>query len=875
MPVPLTDLYVVPHTHWDREWYQTAERFRQRLVALIDELIDDPPPPGENFLLDGQAILLDDYLTVRPERAAELGVLLQQGRLEAGPWYVLADELIPSGEALVRNLRLGRRAVRRLRGMPPAVLYCPDSFGHPAALPDIAAGFGLRTILLWRGLGGRRSPGADVMRWHGAGGNSALVCHLPSDGYEFGRSLPDDAADARLRWQHLSAVLAPRSATGSTLLMNGADHHARQSHHQSALAALATAASPVRVHACSLDVALRAIADSAEHVPIADISGELRDSYGYAWALQGTFGTRAAQKRHNAMAERLLVRDVEPWIALADVRSGGNARASLDVTWRTLMQAHPHDTLCGTSIDTVAQAFDVRVASAIEQGRGLRDDALVALMEHDRDTARAQPSLWDAAVVIRNAAARRRGGVVRLSLSSTLAHVAVGPSSALRQGTRRRKRPWAIEGVPLQVLSRGERVALTESARAYPRADLVAEAQAVGWIEPMDGYTVLSRRQAGRLRAQVPSAVQCGATWLDNGLVRIDVDASGCVSVTDHVLARRIDDAVGLEREREVGDLYTPAPRERIEVGAARRVRLVHCGPLRGELALDFPAGGKRHGAGGPCMIALQVDAGSRAVRMVMRGDNRVNDHRLRVRVDTRLEGSTTLADAAFLPVIRNPILVSATDELMEHVVPTAPLHRWVARFTADAGVAVVSDGLGEYECRSDGSILVTLLRAVGQLSRADLPERPGHAGWPAATPAAQCIGRYAACLAFRMLNSDSPDVRDEIEQFAEDELMPLQGETLRSNLLAPHTRGGMELHGAGLTFSAALPAMLDGWIALRCVNQRASAVVGTWRLATDVLEAARSRLDETIVEPLEVSAGSVSFTAAPHEIVTVLVRVR
>ena len=70
MAAPLTDLYVVTHTHWDREWYHTAERFRQRLVRLIDEILDDPPVVGESFLLDGQAILIEDYLSIRPERAA-------------------------------------------------------------------------------------------------------------------------------------------------------------------------------------------------------------------------------------------------------------------------------------------------------------------------------------------------------------------------------------------------------------------------------------------------------------------------------------------------------------------------------------------------------------------------------------------------------------------------------------------------------------------------------------------------------------------------------------------------------------------------------------------------------------------------------------
>src|SRR6476469_1996970 len=138
--LPLT-VHVVSHTHWDREWYHPLGRFRQRLVALIDALLDEREDVSP-FLLDGQAIVLEDYLAVRPERRDELGARLRAGSVEAGPWYVLADELIPSGESLVRNLLAGRESVRRLRGEPPPVLYCPDSFGHPAILPELARGFG-------------------------------------------------------------------------------------------------------------------------------------------------------------------------------------------------------------------------------------------------------------------------------------------------------------------------------------------------------------------------------------------------------------------------------------------------------------------------------------------------------------------------------------------------------------------------------------------------------------------------------------------------------------------------------------------------------------------------------------------------------------
>ena len=868
----LRDLCVVSHTHWDREWYRTNEQFRQRLVSLIDELLDDPPPAGSSFLLDGQAILLDDYLAVRPERAGELAALLREGRLEAGPWYVLADELMPSGEALVRNLQIGRETVRRMRGEPPCVLYCPDSFGHPAMLPDLAAGFGCSVILLWRGLGGLRAPASDVMRWTGAGGNSVLVYHLPPDGYEFGSSLPTPSAEATDRWNHIVGVMAPRAVTGTAVLLNGADHHARQRDLASAIRALASAAGTIRVRACSLGAAANALTDAARGTELPEITGELRDSYGYTWTLQGTLGTRAAQKRRNAIAERMLVRDVEPWAALSPQTDNGGARALLRHAWRTLLQAHPHDTLCGTSVDAVAVAFDGRLASVEEQSVGLRAHALRALVAHDREVARDNSSSWMPAVLLRNPVARPRGGVVELTLRATLADIAVGPGSADRQGVRRRAPAWRVDGMPLQILARAERVELTEAPRAYPDADLVLEAQALGWVEPMTGYVAETRLQRGRASVKVQHPVAAEGLSLDNGRIHIEVGDDGRVTLHDREAERRVENVVGFERARDAGDLYTPAIRDMLAPPRVRRVRVVHGGPLRGEIAIDFTVGA-RSGSSGHCRIAIQLDAASRAMRVIVRGENRERDHRLRLRVATHLAGGSTVSDAAFFPVGRTALNVAASDAAMEHVVPTAPLHRWVARFTPDHGAVLVSDGLAEYESTDDGRLLVTLVRAVGELSRVDLPERPGHAGWPAPTPGAQCIGPYDARFALRLLAGDSPEVRDEIERLAEDELLPIVGETLRSNLLAPRCGGGLELFGDGLAFSAAAPAWREGWVVLRCVNRRDAGTSGEWRIVRDVAEAHRARMDESLLGPLEVHEHVVRFTAAPREIVTIVVR--
>jgi alpha-mannosidase len=277
----------------------------------------------------------------------------------------------------------------------------------------------------------------------------------------------------------------------------------------------------------------------------------------------------------------------------------------------------------------------------------------------------------------------------------------------------------------------------------------------------------------------------------------------------------------------------------------------------------------------GRCAVALVLDAGAPFVRIRVDGFNAAVDHRLRLRLATGLRDASTIADAAFHLVERRPLALSGDEAAMECVVPTAPLHRYVSRYGVEAGATVYSNGLAEYEALDDGSVAVTLIRAVGALSRHDLPERPGHAGWPANTPLAQSIGPYRAELALAPHGPDTPAQRHEAECLADDVLLPLTGRTLRSNLDAPVAAGGLTLEGEGLAFSAAMPAREPGWIVLRCVNRFDSEVRGRWRAGRAIAEAKLARLDETPLADVEVQGDAVPFKAAPHAIVTLLVRWR
>src|SRR5437763_991833 len=180
--------HLIPHTHWDREWYLPRAAFQARLIPALDDLIERLQADAgyRSFLLDGQTVLLADYLRARPEREGDVKALVKTGRLQVGPWYVLADELIPSGESLVRNLLLGAADAERLGGRLD-VLYSPDAFGHPAVWPALAREFGIRYGVPWGGLGGEAGEESDLYRGTGPGGRGAHVGGLPAGRVEVRR----------------------------------------------------------------------------------------------------------------------------------------------------------------------------------------------------------------------------------------------------------------------------------------------------------------------------------------------------------------------------------------------------------------------------------------------------------------------------------------------------------------------------------------------------------------------------------------------------------------------------------------------------------------------------------------------------------------
>ena len=627
------------------------------------------------------------------------------------------------------------------------------------------------------------------------------------------------------------------------------------------------------VRASSLRAFAEAHANGAARSAVPAVAGELRDSYGYLWTLQGTFGTRAHQKRRNAAAERLLVRDVEPWLAFARWRNAADRRALLDAAWRSLLLCHPHDTLCGCSTDEVARAMDGRLDEAFAQGEGLRDDALLDLIGHDRDLARAQRDAWRPMTVVRNAAARARGGVAQLRLTAFLSDVKVGANASPGAVMTASATLPALDGVRcVQVLGKREVHERTEAPRHYPDNDLVMAYDVLAWVPPVPAYGVASHAHAGRTRRQLPehaATVMNGTA--SNGRVSVRVGADGTVEFRDLATGRTVTNLLAWESRTDRGDLYTPSLREPRLTPRFRGARVAHRGPLRASLETRWSFGGGHERI--DVRVTFSVDADAPFVRVQVQGTSRVSDHRLRLGFRSDVSSPRVMADAMFGPVPRAMPAVSPSDAEFERPHETQPLHRYVTASADALGFTTFSDGLAEYGVAPDGTTFVTLVRSVGELSRNDMPERPGHAGWPTPTPEAQCHGPFEAAFAVMAHEAWSDAVAALVERTADDVLLPLTGVTLRSALHVPDAMAGAALEGDGLACEAVKPSDDGDWIVLRCRNVTPVERRGAWTLGVPVSVAQRARLDETPIDELSVSDGRIEFTAPAHSVTTVLVR--
>lgn len=771
------ELIIVPETHWDREWYLTFQEYRAKLVILVDRLLEilDSDPEFRNFTFDGQTIVLEDYLEVRPGEKEKLQGYVAEERISVGPWYVLPDEFLVSGEALIRNLMIGHQIARKF-GRVMKAGYIPDPFGHVAQLPQVLAGFGINSCLFMRGFGNEfedfdldmdflwEAPGAaaSVLGVHLIAGYGS-VAHLSTERDADGRFTV--ALD---RIAKTSETLAQHAATNTILLNNGSDHLMAQPELPEIIRQWNEAHPRQSLVNDDFEAYVRKVI--AKLPKLKPFVGELRGGR-YSPLLSGVFSARMWIKQANFRCQQTLEKYAEPAATLAWLVAPKYKYPAeyLWLGWRWLIKNHPHDSICGCSIDEVHEEMRTRFAWA----QGIADetfkDALVAIARQMRIRPGAGDEFLELLVFNPHPWSVTAPAAFDLVINGN--QQVLCPEDFCLQDP-------AGAVVPMQNYWIEERPRYQQVGSDTYRFTFVArDLPALG----LKRYYLYPAETAPPLE-DPPVSISPEGTILENEFYIVSIDETGAFSLHEKVTRRKWSQLGVLVDEGDWGDEYDfSGPREpRGEVQTTvKSFEVVKAKVTPGfqgdtvvstsvEYTLELPASldkSREHRTNTrvecPVRLEITLHAGVKRVDLRYVVENRARDHRLRAWFPTSITANHVNVDGHFM-VVDRPVQLPDDEGWTQRAQPTNHQHGFVNVQEEEGGFAVFNRGLPEYEAIQDASgispsvetppgaltIAVTLLRCVGWLSRGDIATRPGNAGPDLHTPGAQCLGCHTFDLA-------------------------------------------------------------------------------------------------------------------------------
>jgi len=721
------NVIVYAQTHWDREWYRTFQEFRLRLVQVVDRVIEQLEQNKlDCFYFDGQTIALEDYLEIKPEQKDRILKLIKDKKLFIGPWYVLADEFLVSGESLARNLLIGINQSREF-GCNEFVGYLPDAFGHSSEIPRLLSSADIDYAVVWRGAGENRSE----FIWSSPDGSQVLATYL-TEGYfqdYFNQSVPVEKKAENI--EKFLDKLKKYSLSNVILLPAGGDHLAPVENFDSLISQINNYIKDYTLCPGSLFEYKKLIEN--KNLDFALVHGELRDN-SRNFILPGTLSTRLYLKQANAVSAWKLSKLAEPLYSMFyNIGLVKGFENELNYAWNLLIKNHPHDSICGCSIDQVHDEMMTRFNQVNQISDWLVKKCLVNLAE----------KVKTGDLIVCNLSDYAYSGVVKVKTSEEL------PKNIMSQYS------GSINEFPQEILYDIERAPVQEDIKKYN--------EYLVWVENIAPYSIRIIDNNYKY-TEHPTIVETESRFIKNSIIRLEVNDDGSLKLTDSDTGKAYDNLHMFYDLADDGDTYNFSPVKDDVPQKAKflKTEVIENGKLRGILRLTYEINIPEsldkvkkvrsdkiltHNI----TVDISVYADSRRVEFNASWENLSRDHILQLRFKFPEKISKTFSENSFGIIERNfdpdydGFAGFPAGKDIELKSNTAPMQR----FVFVNGLGIITEGLTEYGVEGH-DLYITLLRSVGKLSGGALGTRGTPAGPPLDVPGAQCIGRqnvrYAIC---------------------------------------------------------------------------------------------------------------------------------
>lgn len=769
--------HIISHSHWDREWYLPYEKHHMLQVEFMDTLLDtiEKDPNFKSFHLDGQTIMLEDYLQVRPEKKEVLKKYVQEGRIHVGPWYILQDEWLTSSEANVRNMQVGHKDAKEY-GKVCKVGYFPDSFGNMGQAPQILREAGIDTAVFGRGVKptgfnnqvseGNFESQYSEMHWQSPDGSSVLGI-LFANWYSNGIEIPTDEKEAKAYWEKKLADAKKYASTDHLLFMNGCDHQPVQTDLSEAIEMAKKLYPEVAFIHSNFEEYIEVIKENLRD-DLAIIKGELRSQQTPGWyTLANTASARIYLKQMNTRCQTLLEKVAEPLCAIASEHGMPYPHHLFLYGWKTLMQNHTHDSICGCSIDDVHREMVTRFEKTENIALHIIDEAM-KFLSNRIDTSsfkkideKAQPFF------VINPTGFLKAGVVEVELEVYKRYFREGNLRSLINETNKYELPafkivdkegkeiaGKVEAMPMNFnydLPK-DKFRQPYMAKRVKVTLEVNEIEAFGWETFALVPVIEETKKVGTLMT--------GKNEMENELLKARVNTNGSLTVTHKASGKVYEELCIYEDYGDIGNEYIyRMPEGEVAVtskNTVAEIRVVEDTPYRAVIevknTLEIPKSAdevlgreiaeliefnQRKAQRSKEMISMAIVTSytlerlGKGIKVVTSFVNEALDHRLRATFTPAIASPYHYADSIFEVAKRD------TEPSEEWRNPCNAQHQqaFVNVHDETCGLTIANRGLNEYEVLRDGqnTMAITIHRGMRELG-----------DWGIfMTPEAQCLGAH------------------------------------------------------------------------------------------------------------------------------------